>query len=318
MKTIFLCNKPENIPLVYADVTEPVYSETDLLADPIKFASVEYVFSTWGMPKLTEEQIAQCLPKLKTVFYAAGSVQDFARPFLRRGIAVCSAWAANGVPVAEYTVAQIILANKRFFSTAAAFKQGEAAAKEIRKEIRGNYGDCVGIIGAGMIGKRVITMLKAYHLQVKVFDPFLPQETAEELGVTLCGLQELFSTCTTVSNHLANNEQTRGMLTGELLRAMPYGGTFLNTGRGAQVREQELLTVLRERPDLTAVLDVTDPKSPVGKSDLAKLPNCWLTPHIAGSLGMECRRMGEIMLEEYRRGAPYRWAVTEKMLETMA
>ena len=65
---------------------------------------------------LTEEQIAEYLPSLKAVFYAAGSVQAFARPFLNRGIQVFSAWAANAVPVAEYTVAQIILAGKGFYA----------------------------------------------------------------------------------------------------------------------------------------------------------------------------------------------------------
>lgn len=316
MTELYFCNQPESIQKVYG-LVERVYTQAEVLADPAQFAGVRYIFSTWGMPKLTEAQIEACFPKLEAVFYAAGSVQDFARPFLRRGVTVCSAWAANGVPVAEYATAQIILANKRFFS-ALALQRDPAAAKALRDEIRGNYGDCVGILGAGMIGKRVIGMLKSYHLSVRVFDPFLPEDTARELGVTLCDLPEVFASCTVVSNHLANNEATRGMITGDLLRTMPHGATFLNTGRGAQVREAELCVVLRERPDLTAVLDVTDPHSPGTREELAALPNCWLTPHIAGSLGMECRRMGELMWEEYRHGAPYRWAVTEKMLETMA
>ena len=110
-----------------------------------------------------------------------------------------------------------------------------------------------------MIGKYVIQMLKNYSLNVFVFDPFLPQEKAKELGVTKCSLQELFKTCFVVSNHLADNEQTRGMLTGELFASMQQNATFLNTGRGAQVKESEIIQVLKDRPDLTAILDVTHP-----------------------------------------------------------
>ncbi|MGM9624124.1 MAG: hypothetical protein ACI3XM_00320, partial [Eubacteriales bacterium] len=71
---------------------------------------VEVIFSTWGMPQLDEARIRSVLPNLKAVFYGAGSVQYFARPFLASGVEVFSAWAANAVPVAEVTVAEIILA----------------------------------------------------------------------------------------------------------------------------------------------------------------------------------------------------------------
>ena len=77
-------------------------------------ADADCLFSTWGMPALAEEEIARFFPKLKAVFYAAGTVQGFARPFLNRGIRIFSAWGASAVPVAEFTVSQILLANKGF------------------------------------------------------------------------------------------------------------------------------------------------------------------------------------------------------------
>ena len=92
----------------------PVTRE-EILANPARFADVEVIFSTWGMPKFTEEELRTALPSLRAVFYAAGSVQAFAREHLNRGVRVFSAWASNAVPVAEYTVAQIILANKGFY-----------------------------------------------------------------------------------------------------------------------------------------------------------------------------------------------------------
>lgn len=305
-----------------AGLDRTIYNKAQVLQAPEKFADVQYIFSTWGMPSMTEEEIAQYFPKLEAVFYAAGSVQHFARPFLNRGALVFSAWAANAVPVAEYAAAQIVLAAKGFFASSRAMSMGDLSGSNTAKAAaRGNYGDCVGIIGAGMVGKAVIGMLKHYNLRVLVFDPFLPDAVAAELGVEKCSLEELFARCAVVSNHLANNEQTKGMLRGCHFAAMRPYATFLNTGRGAQVVEEDLCRVLRERTDLTAVLDVTEPEPPLADSPFYRLPNCILSPHIAGSLGDEVCRMAEYMLEEYRlyiAGQPTHYSVTLKMLETMA
>lgn len=333
MRSILLCDERKNPQNVYGQETlgrlrgkacleETFYQKEDVLHAPEAFRDVDYIFSTWGMPTFTEEEIQRFFPQLKCVFYGAGSVQFFARPFLNCGVKVYSAWAANGVPVAEYTTAQIILANKGFFKTATLMSHGQVReASEEREQYPCNYGEWVGLIGAGMIGRLVIERLKQFELRVKVFDPFLPEEQAEKLGVTKCTLEELFRTCQVVSNHLANNPQTVGMLNGNLFRSMRPYATFLNTGRGAQVVEDDLVRTLTERPDLTAVLDVTMPEPPVEGHPFYKLPNCILTPHIAGSKGDEVRRMGRYMEAEFDRylaGEPCRYEVSLKMLEVMA
>ena len=274
------------------------------------------------MPEFTEDEIKLCFPSLKCVFYGAGSVQKFARPFLACGVKVFSAWAANAVPVAEFTVAQIILANKGYFLTNRLYHaEGRKSAGAAFKKCNGNYGETVGIIGAGMIGKLVIEMLKQYKLNVIVFDPFLPDEKASELGVEKCELTELFERAFVVSNHLANNEQTKGMLHYGHFHRMRENAVFINTGRGAQVVEDDLVRILEERPDLTALLDVNYPEPPVEGHPFYTLPNCLMTPHIAGSAGDEVARMGEYMLDEYKAyadGKTCKYEVSIKMLETMA
>jgi phosphoglycerate dehydrogenase-like enzyme len=104
----------DQIKRVYKQGREQVAAATNLYPHIVNGADfeahvphlqdLEVIFSTWGMPPLTEGQIAQ-LPRLQAVFYAAGSVQGFARPFLERHVLVVSAWAANAVPVAEFTLA---------------------------------------------------------------------------------------------------------------------------------------------------------------------------------------------------------------------
>ena len=329
MRSIFLCNKKSNVEKVYADsfeklsdVERRVYSSADVLGEPEAFSEVEYIFSTWGMPAMSEDEIKSCFPNLKCVFYAAGSVQAFARPFLACGVKVFSAWAANAVPVVEYTLAQIILANKGFFAHSREMKKGNReVGKLMRDSYPGNYGENVGIIGVGMIGSQVAERLKCYKLNVLAFDPFLSDARAEALGIRKVSLDELFSSCRVISNHMANNEQTKGMLDyGYFSKMMPFS-TFINTGRGAQVVEDDLVRVLTERPDVTAILDVTYPEPPVAGHAFYSLPNCFLTPHIAGSLMNETHRMAEYIVEEYGRyiaGERCLYEVSEKMLETMA
>ena len=333
MRSILVCKKAERLKEVYeeellldlqarAGLDLCVYTREEILASPMSFSDVDYLFSTWGMPVFAEEEIASCLPNLKAVFYAAGTVQSFARPFLKQGVKVYSAWAANAVPVAEYTVAQILLANKGFFLQTRLMEQKRLEeAKALRNACIGNYGERIGLIGCGMIGSLVAEMLKAYHLEVLVYDPFLSAERAKALGVRSVSLEEIFSTCRVVSNHLANNEATKNMLNyGHFFAMLPYA-TFLNTGRGAQVVEEDLVRALQERKDLCAVLDVTYPEPAPLDHPFYTLENCFLTPHIAGSLGGETHRMSEYMRQEWDAlvsGRPTRYEVTEQMLQTMA
>ena len=281
----------------------------------------DYAFSTWGMPAFSEEEIRQYFPNLKVVFYAAGTVQGFARPFLNENVKVISAWAANGVPVAEYALAQILLANKGFYQNSRLARQGYEQAYSYSAAFPGNYHVKVGLLGAGVIGKKLIELLKPFQIDVLVFDPFLADEKAVELGVKKASLTEIFTTCQTISNHLANLPATQGIISHEQLDRMLPNATFINTGRGAQVVESDLAAALKREPGRTAILDVTDPEPPAADSDLRYLDNVILTSHIAGSMNNELSRMAETILAELRRlecGEPLLYEVTLKMLETMA
>lgn len=170
-------------------LTETVYTKAAVLDAPERFADTAYIFSTWGMPAFTEREIETCFPKLRAVFYAAGTVQAFARPFLARGVQVFSAWAANAVPVAEYTAAQIVLANKGFYQNQCLYGRGEPARAAAHFQSHaGNYRVKTGLIGAGMIGSMVAERLRSVETEVLVFDPFLSDAriltmTCEALGV---------------------------------------------------------------------------------------------------------------------------------------
>lgn len=335
MKAVFMTHKGrQGIEDAYAQALQerlrselglapPAYEMEDLLKNEEAYGKVEYIFSTWGMFELSKAEIQRFFPRLKAVFYAAGTVQYFARPFLSLGIRVFSAWVANGVPVAEFAFSQIVLSGKGYFQAIRAFKEkGFRLSADVADKTPGNYGIQIGLLGAGVIGKMLIERLKTIQCEIFAFDPFLPAEKAAELGVQKAELGWIFANCDIVSNHIANNEQTKGMITYKHFKAMKKNATFINTGRGAQIVEQDLIRIMRERPDLTALLDVTDPNEPLPQGHpFLSIDNIVLSPHIAGSKGREVLRMGEFMVGEYAAmisGGTPKYEVTLEMLETMA
>ena len=277
------------------------------------------IFSTWGMMPLTEAALSR-LSRLEAVFYAAGTVKHFAPPLLERGIVVTSSAAANAVPVAEFTVAQILLANKGYFRNVREYR--DTADFHGSFVGPGNFHATVSLMGAGQIGRKVIELLRAFHLRVLVFDPFLSGSEAKSLGVEKVDIHAAFARGNVVSNHLADVPETVGMLDGALLSSMLADATFINTGRGRTVNADDLISVFRARPDLTALLDVTDPKEPLPPgAPLWSLPNVHITSHIAGSRRDELGRVADVAIEEFERwsrGEPLRHAVTKENLHKVA
>src|SRR5260370_26802538 len=112
------------------------------------------------------------------------------------------------------------------------------------------------------------------------------------LEVRPVGLVDLFEESDVVSVHTPLLDSTIGLVTGHLIASMPRGATFINTARGAIVRERELIEALEARPDLQAVLDVTEHQPLATDSKLRQLPNVGLTPDIAGAMWRYRRPLG--------------------------
>ena len=331
MKIALFTEEPNRFSRVYTPEVMKKLSEYGVLSEKINrknlaanadfLSDCEIAFSTWGMPRFTKEEIAEYMPKLKAVFYAAGTVQYFARPFLESGVKVFSAFAANAVPVAEYTFAQITLAAKGYFQAAKCYKILPLRSHSFANSSTGNFGCKVGLAGLGAIGKMVAERLKTLDVEVYACDPFVSQETAKELGVTLVDMETLFSRCDIISNHLANKPELENIFDRKLFKKMKKHSTFINTGRGAQVQEYQLALSLIFHPSRTFVADVLKNEIFPYASPLFWCPNAILTPHIAGSTGNEPQRMVYYMMEEMEKfisGEPTQYEVTPDLLERMA
>ena len=282
-------------------------------------AEADVLFATWGMPKLDEEFLAAA-PRLKAVFYAAGSVKCFATPeSYKRGILISSAWQANAIPVAEYSHATILLGLTGFWSSQRLARAGKFSHQH--SPVAGAFHSNVGLVSLGAIGRLVAGHLAKHEINILAYDPYATPAAAASLGVTLVSLQELFAKSHVVSLHTPWLPETEKMINGPLLRSMPEGATLINTSRGAVIDETDLCQVLAERQDITAILDVTHPEPPLPDSPLRTLENVVLTPHIAGSIGGEVARMGYWMNDEldlYLAGKPLQHGVSEDMLARMA
>lgn len=297
--------------------TEPIGAWDDE-ADAV-LADAEVIVGHWGCPPLDAAMLDRT-PKLGLFAYAAGTVKmTLTDAVWDRDIRVTSGANANAEPVAEFTLAAILFANKGVL-----WRRGPAdysAMSAMGDSQWGNYGRTVGIVGASLIGRRVIELLRPFpHLKVTLYDPYVTSGEAASLGVEKLELDELCAGADVLSIHAPALPETMHMIGAGQLSALPDGATVINTARGPLI-DHEALTPHLTSGRLYAILDVTDPEPLPEDSPLLELPNVWISPHLAGSQGTELARMTDYAIEEIRRwsaGEPALNEVTRDRLATMA
>jgi len=289
-------------------IAPPMTGES-LMRDRDLLNEVEVIFSGWGGPRF-DERFFDLTPNMRAVFHAGGAQASVPVNAYERGVMMTSAHIANSIPVAEYSLATILFSLKHGWHLVQQTKTARTFPD--RNHVPGCYGSTVGLVSMGTIARILRVMLEPLVLQLLASDPFLSPAEADDLDVTLASLDEIFAQSHVVSLHTPHMPETEGMITGQHLMSMRPGATFINTARGGIVRQAELIEVAKQRPDLQFVLDVSFPEPPDRESPLYDLPNIFLTPHIAGSAGGECRRMGQYLVEELERfvaGDRLQWAI---------
>ncbi|MCY3633714.1 MAG: hydroxyacid dehydrogenase [bacterium] len=297
--------------------TEPIGAWDDDASAVL--ADAEVIVGHWGCPPLDAAMLDRA-PRLGLFAYAAGTVKmTLTDAVWDRNIRVTSGANANAEPVAEFTLAAILFANKGVL-----WRRGPAdysAMSAMGDHQWGNYGRTIGIVGASLIGRRVIELLRAFpHLKVTLYDPYVTSEEATSLGVEKLELDELCASADVLSVHAPALPETMHMIGADQLSALPDGATVINTARGPLIDHEALMSHLTSGR-LYAILDVTDPEPLPEDSPLLAMPNVWISPHLAGSQGTELARMTDYVIEEIRRwsaGEPALNEVTRDRLATMA
>lgn len=287
-----------------------------------QLARTDILLTGWGCPDIGARELA-LMPELRLISHAAGTVKYFlSQAVFERGVTVCSAAEANAQPVAEFALAMILLSGKRTFGFRRIYGQdrGRGNVDRLQSQAIGNLGLTVGLVGASRIGRRVINLLQPFDLDLILFDPFLSAAEAERLGVRLVSLDELMAMSDVISLHAPSLPQTRHMIGADALARMKDGATLINTARGALVDEEALLAELKTGR-IEAVIDVTDPEVPPQNSPFYSLPNVFLTPHIAGAVGLERARLGDMAIaeiERFCRAEPLQQQIRPEHLELIA
>ncbi|RKN83915.1 hydroxyacid dehydrogenase [Paenibacillus ginsengarvi] len=292
------------------------YPTPETLARFIRGA--DYAITSWGCSKLTTD-ILQQAPNLKAVFHAAGTVKGIVTPELwQRGIRVSSGNGPLGRGVAETALGLTIASLKNMWRLTQTTREGGwNAGKERISEL---YQITIGVIGAGKAGRHYMELLRCFEVSIVVYDPVLTTEQAKALGVTKLELDELLRLSDVVSIHAPSIPETYKMLNAAKFALMKDDAILINTARGSIVDEEALIKELQQGR-LFACLDVTDPEPPAADSPLRSLPNCILTPHIAGAVNNGVRRLGQFAIDELSRmlsGGSLEGEVKEEQLAVLA
>lgn len=285
-------------------------------------AAADVILGHWGCPFIGAAVLDRA-PRLGLFAYAAGTIKATVdRAVFDRGIRVTTCADANAEPVAEFTLAAVLFANKDVLWRRDRLRDpGLAGFRTYGDVAVGNYSKTIGIIGASLVGRRVIELLSAFPaLRIVLYDPYVTDDEADRLGVTRMELDELCAAADVVSIHAPDLVSTRHLVAGRQLAAMRDGATLINTARGALL-DHDALRAEASAGRLYAMLDVTDPEPLADDDGLRTLPNVFLTPHLAGSEGTELARLSDWAIDEIVRwseGAPARNGIDAKALDRMA
>jgi phosphoglycerate dehydrogenase-like enzyme len=304
------------------DLVAPTAVDLNAL-DADVLGEIEIVVGSWGCTVLDGALLSR-MPKLRQLAYAAGTVKTTVTPATwEHGVVVSSAAAANAEPVAEFTFAAIVMIAKDVFRIRDRHRDargrepvvGHGPAGEV-----GTRGLRIGVIGASTIGRLVIERLSSLDARVAVADPYLDDDGAAAIGVERMELDDLLGWADVVTVHAPELPSTRHLVDAGRLARLRDGAWLLNTARGSIV-DTDALTQECVAGRLCAFIDTADPEPLPPDSPLYDLPNVVLTPHIAGSLGTEISRMGDLAVAEVRRflaGEPLRHEVRAEDLERIA
>jgi phosphoglycerate dehydrogenase-like enzyme len=304
--------------LVHVD-TAAVLADYDGAAGRAALADADVLLTGWNAPVLTAAALAAA-PRLRAVVHAAGTVKGLLSPEAwRAGLLVSSAAEANAWPVAEYTLAAVLLAGKRLPRIVRDYaRTGQRFFPA--PPTTGNNGRTVGVVGASKVGRLVLELLRRHDIRPLLTDPYVSAAEAAALGAEHVDLDTLVATSDVVTLHAPSLPETRHLIDARRLAAMRDGAVLINTARGALV-DTDALVAECATGRLSAVLDVTDPEPlPVGHP-LFTLDTVLVTPHLAGAQGNEIERLCAFAVDEIDRlvnGQPLRGLVRPDDLPRIA
>ncbi|WP_448588366.1 phosphoglycerate dehydrogenase [Thermocrinis sp.] len=202
----------------------------------------------------------------------------------RRGILVINTPGANTIGATELTLAHMLSVIRNFHTAHNSMMEG----RWDRKKFMGTelYEKTLGIIGLGNIGSQVAIRAKAFGMRVFAYDPYIPREKAERLGVKLFDdLREMLRQVDILTIHAPLTHETKHMITKREFEIMKDGAVLINCARGGIVKDEDLIWALESGKLAGVGLDVYSVEPPPYEfiEKLKKFPNVSLSPHIGAN-----------------------------------
>lgn len=195
-----------------------------------------------------------------------------------RGIMVCTMPDFCTEEVANHALLLLLACNRRLIPLHDKLRTGVWGRAELR-QIGPLYGETLGIVGYGRIGRAMARRGRALGMRVVAADPYT--KDPPEGDDRILPLDQVLAQADYVSLHTPLNTETRGLIGARELRLMRPHAYLINTSRGPVVDQAALVTALREGWIAGAGLDVLEMEPPQPDDPLLSLPNVVLTPHAA-------------------------------------
>ena len=232
--------------------------------------------------KVTEE-IIESAENLKVVGRAGIGLDNVNIPAAsQRGIVVMNAPDGNATTAAEHAIAMMMSLTRNIPQATAALKAGRWDKKKFQgREVTGKT---VGIIGIGRIGSIFARRAQGLRMKVIAFDPHMPKELVEKMGIELVSIDELCNRADYISVHVPLTNDTKGLVSTEEFKNMKKEAMFIDCARGGVVDEEALYDALKNGEIRGAALDVfaKEPTS-LETTPLLELDNFICTPHLGAS-----------------------------------
>lgn len=228
-------------------------------------------------------KVIEAARRLKVVGRAGIGVDNVDVPVAtRRGIIVMNTPTGNTITTAEHAIALLFAVARRLGMADATMKEGKW--EKSRLEGRELTGKTLGVIGLGNVGRIVADRGRGLHMRVIAFDPVLTEQRAQELGVDLVGLDELFARADAITLHTPRTPQTLNLINDVSIAKMKPGVLLINAARGGICDESAVVRGLDSGQIGGAGFDVFV-QEPPGLTDLVKHPNVVASPHLGASTG---------------------------------
>jgi phosphoglycerate dehydrogenase-like enzyme len=259
-----------------------------------KISDADVCITGWGCPKF-EEDILKNAARLKLIAHTGGTVANLVSDCMyEKGIRIISGNWLFAESVAEGVIAYILCSLRDLIFHNNHVHSGGWESKSYNE---GLLDQTIGLVGFGMVAKYLVGMLKPFRAKIKVYDPYITDETCKEYGVESTTLDEVVSGSEIISIHAPKIPETYHMIDKRLLEMIPDGALLVNTARGAIIDEEAMAMELRKNR-FKAVLDVYE-KEPLPKeSKLRGLSNVILIPHMAGPTVDRRKNVTLALLEE--------------------